>query len=432
VWTKYEGNPVLDVGAPGEWDSDYDWIMPGSLIKDGGIYNMWYSAFKLNTNSRDIGYATSSDGISWTKHNAAVLVSGYRPSVILENGTYKMWFTTSSISYAESADGISWTTQSIVLGGNARYPCVLKDGDTYKMWYTDITGINDIKYASSPDGTNWDTIDSPYFVGQGTLVLKDVDHYSMWFELDDAIHYATSSDGISWLQHGIALDFSLPVAWDDAWVGRPVVIDDDGSHKMWYAGSHETTLRQVGYATLSSDILCVPADAISQTCPNELDVGSGWLDYSILGMYTDVYEIDVASLRVLGVAAVSSSYEDVGTPEEPFVGKADENDCNDWLGDGVIDLTLQFKCREVVKAIERSRGSKVKDGDVVCLSLSGKLLDSTPITGEDYVVINKTGEKGKPDKPDKPDNPNKPPKKNASQEALSLSSGTSGVSTFQQ
>ena len=41
TWTKYEGNPVLDVGAPGEWDDTV--VFPGSVIIDNSTYKMWYS-----------------------------------------------------------------------------------------------------------------------------------------------------------------------------------------------------------------------------------------------------------------------------------------------------------------------------------------------------------------------------------------------------
>ncbi len=63
-WTKYPGNPVLDLGANGTWD-DFLVINP-MVILDGVDYKMWYAG-NDGTNWR-IGYATSSDGITWTKH----------------------------------------------------------------------------------------------------------------------------------------------------------------------------------------------------------------------------------------------------------------------------------------------------------------------------------------------------------------------------
>jgi len=62
---------------------------------------MWYGGY--NGTNYQIGYATSSDGISWTKYGANPVLrlssSGWDnayvrdPSVIKEtDGTYKMWY----------------------------------------------------------------------------------------------------------------------------------------------------------------------------------------------------------------------------------------------------------------------------------------------------------------------------------------------------
>jgi predicted GH43/DUF377 family glycosyl hydrolase len=65
-WTRL-GNPVLDPGSPGEWD-DIGVIMP-SVLFVGSTYHMWYTATDVAGDLKQIGYATSSDGITWTKYN---------------------------------------------------------------------------------------------------------------------------------------------------------------------------------------------------------------------------------------------------------------------------------------------------------------------------------------------------------------------------
>ena len=70
-WIKYEGNPVLDLGLPGSWDSQFN--ESPSVIYDGNIYHMWYSGAD-DFESSEIGYATSPDGINWERyHNNPVL-----------------------------------------------------------------------------------------------------------------------------------------------------------------------------------------------------------------------------------------------------------------------------------------------------------------------------------------------------------------------
>ncbi len=60
-WTRAnEGNPVMDIGAPGSIDSVQTDGM--TIVKTGDTFNMWYGAFNgLHT----IGTATSPDGIHW-------------------------------------------------------------------------------------------------------------------------------------------------------------------------------------------------------------------------------------------------------------------------------------------------------------------------------------------------------------------------------
>jgi hypothetical protein len=112
-WSKYAGNPVL-TGTAGEWDED-NTIWP-SVVKDGSAYKMWYYG-----GGGQIGLATSPDGVNWTKEAAnPVLTEGWdgagarAHTVLLEGGIYRMWLHSGTdnslgIGYAESTDGISWT-----------------------------------------------------------------------------------------------------------------------------------------------------------------------------------------------------------------------------------------------------------------------------------------------------------------------------------
>jgi hypothetical protein len=76
----------------------------------------------------------------------------------------------------------------------------------------------------------------------------------------------------------------------------------------------------------------------------------------------------------------------VGTPFEPYVGKMDCNyDCNDWDGDGIMDMTLKFDAQEIVAAL-----GDVTDGECHVLNLTGNFREEFyggPIVGEDVVLI---------------------------------------------
>ena len=61
------GSPVLTAGGSGAWDETR--IVSPSVIKDGATYKMWYTGRNVAGNNA-IGYATSGDGISWTKYGS--------------------------------------------------------------------------------------------------------------------------------------------------------------------------------------------------------------------------------------------------------------------------------------------------------------------------------------------------------------------------
>ncbi len=64
-WTKYPENPVMLAGSSGDWDKNQ--IMPSTVIYQDSIYQMWYWGGDFNVHKFQIGYASSPDGINWTK-----------------------------------------------------------------------------------------------------------------------------------------------------------------------------------------------------------------------------------------------------------------------------------------------------------------------------------------------------------------------------
>jgi predicted GH43/DUF377 family glycosyl hydrolase len=195
-WIKVDGSEtdqsVLDLGVG--FDS-LD-VFHCSVIKnETDDYEMWYTGADLdNGQVLEIGHASSSDGISWIKTpgnpvldftNGGTWDDGdvYLPCVIKEaTDDYRMWYTGDSIGirrigYANSTDGLTWTKNigwvfniSDQSGAfdreGVRASCVIKDGTTYKMWYTgeDISSpAAGIGYATSNDGITWTRTQIPEF-----------------------------------------------------------------------------------------------------------------------------------------------------------------------------------------------------------------------------------------------------------------------------
>ncbi len=117
----YQG-PILD-----RTKDEPHFVASCCVIEDGGVYKMWYLSCvdwqivnKKPTHFYHIKYAESKNGIDWNREgkvaidfaNAAEYAIS-RPCVIKEDGIYKMWFSARGdfykIYYAESKNGVDWT-----------------------------------------------------------------------------------------------------------------------------------------------------------------------------------------------------------------------------------------------------------------------------------------------------------------------------------
>jgi predicted GH43/DUF377 family glycosyl hydrolase len=224
-WVKHPGNPVLDRG-PADWEVSGE---QGPFVMfHEGLYKMWYEG--SDGNLRQLGYATSPDGLNWTKYAGnPVLKNGTNGfdqdvaghgSILFEDSTYKLWYHAigdqgAVIAYATSPDGINWTKEGPVLlpdplgwdDGGLWGPTVIKVVDDYWMWYSAGSSSYDtsIGFASSTDGTTWTRSADPVIsipgknIGDPTVLLEG-ETFKIWFHsfLEGIIYYAESDDGIDW------------------------------------------------------------------------------------------------------------------------------------------------------------------------------------------------------------------------------------------
>jgi len=121
-WQKYP-TFVLSPGPNGSWDSARVWL--GSVLWNGSIFFMWYQGSSaIAYPNGAIGLATSTDGITWVKYSGNPVLTPTTadqkgiatPFVVRLISTYSMWYAgrsaTDSITrilYATSPDGIRWT-----------------------------------------------------------------------------------------------------------------------------------------------------------------------------------------------------------------------------------------------------------------------------------------------------------------------------------
>jgi len=247
-WTKYdnlgsadcgqtEANDdgcVFNLGAGTDWDSSR--VYNPSVIKDGDTYKMWYGG-QVGSTAR-IGYATSTDGISWTRYAGNNCSGTTGNGCVFDKGATGSWDAT-------------W----------ADFPSVIKDGDTYKMWYTGSNGTNyRIGYATSTDGINWTKYDNLGSADCGQTEAND---------------------------NGCVFDKGGASTWDVNYVQHPSVFKDANIYHMIYAGTESGVAAQLGYATSTDGIswtrydntssaMCGKSEAYDNGCILGVPGGTMW------------------------------------------------------------------------------------------------------------------------------------------------------------
>ncbi len=172
TWTKSASNPVLTVGTAGTWDSIYAGMT--SVIKVDSTYRLWYRGGSAD--SGGIGYASSPDGMAWTKYGTVAVLPNlgydwdstpYHPSVIYDGKGFHMWYSGCAYSgspcqegYASSPDGAVWTRRQAVLpmgasgafdDESADHAAVLQVSSTLRMYYSGYhAGVYAIGLATAP------------------------------------------------------------------------------------------------------------------------------------------------------------------------------------------------------------------------------------------------------------------------------------------
>jgi hypothetical protein len=235
--------PALDIGSPGAFDENG--VLPLSIVAVGEALYLYYVGFQLGQKVRHYqfsGLAVSHDGgasfervsrVPVLDRTDAELLNRNSPFVLLENGTFRMWY----------AAGSDWTTV------NER-----------------LMPIYDLRYIESPDGVAWPDEGRRCF----ELAADDEDaHGKPWvFRADDGyrmlysirtrsrgyrLGYAASPDGIEWTRRDdeVGIDVS-PSGWDSQMIGYPAVFQHRGTTTLFYNGN-ELGRTGFGYAVLVQD-----------------------------------------------------------------------------------------------------------------------------------------------------------------------------------
>lgn len=177
TFSKVSPSPLLERDEVDPFLTASPWV-----LVENGIWRMWYvsgTRWELHEgrprHRYHIKYAESQDGLRWTRTGLVCIDyrdSGEyaiaRPCVIHDDGLYRMWYCTRGesyrLGYAESSDGLSWERKDDEAGLEPSatgwdsemiaYPCVFdREGIRHLLYNGNGYGATGFGYAvSGPDG----------------------------------------------------------------------------------------------------------------------------------------------------------------------------------------------------------------------------------------------------------------------------------------
>ena len=212
-----------------------------------GRYRIYYSLEpEVSGFNGQVYTSISSDGSNWTKEEGTRIEQATFPSVLkLPDGTFRMYYQNAeAIKSAVSPDGLVWNKESgtridtsnpagLTLT-NVGAPTVAKIGDKYVMVY--FGAINE-KYSAAG------------------LVPNNETHPLLW---------ATSSDGLTYEQKGIALDSRNNVF--KGWIDGPELVAWDTSENRLYFWGY----KGIYYSVFANDKFSQPQLTFSTATGNQV------------------------------------------------------------------------------------------------------------------------------------------------------------------
>ena len=199
----------------------------GAVLREGGRLRMWFASthFAGEDRTHALHETSSVDGVRWSPPSPRQLTHIYAPTIIKENGVYRMWYTDVSADpwrfrFADSRDGRRWRVrkQAVMVVDQAWethrlfYPTVVKADGLYVMWY----------------GSYWSGHPSKTAIGS-----------------------AVSVDGIAWRKNPnnpvLRPDPKRP--WESHYTTSQSVLRlEDGTWRIWYASRKAPPFRNKYYA----------------------------------------------------------------------------------------------------------------------------------------------------------------------------------------
>ena len=231
----YEMNPVFSGRGGEHWDAKIR--ERGWILREDDLYRMWYTGYQPN-GAMKLGYATSPDGLAWTRHPENPLYDKHWVEdmiVVKHDDVYYMFVEGDSpgsvqgvrIDLLTSADGVRWkrhgridirlTTGQPIPDVWAGTPTVwISEGVWYLLY--ELNNDETIWLAKSSDPRVWTNVqDEPVMrpgpdsydnkaIAVNQLITHKGRHYIYYHGLGDTdgnwtTNVATSTDLIHWKKY---------------------------------------------------------------------------------------------------------------------------------------------------------------------------------------------------------------------------------------
>ncbi len=259
--TPHPGNPVLSYGGGGSWDAGVLYL-PDVIIVDDLFYMFYSASADLRTMPIAIGYATSADGLNWTKYATGPVFSADESGfdahfvaegrVILQGATWVLYYNGREDPGPGPGAAIGRATASSPAGPWRRSPSPVLTAGLSGEWDSGFITPNSIIATDSGFVM--------YYSGGSAYPFPPSGHAM--------VGMATSADGISWTKYDDPATTNGPYAGSDpvlalgspgsydsglAWEAD-VLKTDDGWEMFYTSDSDDWSGETLSYATSADGI----------------------------------------------------------------------------------------------------------------------------------------------------------------------------------
>lgn len=224
---SYPKNPVFTAGGPGAWDAalrERGWI-----LREGETYHLWYTGYDgTREGKKMLGYATSPDGLRWTRHPDNPIYSDHwvEDMMVVRRGDTYYMFAEGLHDQAQlltSTDRVHWKRQwtldvrlkngEPIPPGPFGTPTAWFENETWYLFYE--RGDQAVWLATSKDMKVWTNVqDEP-------VLKRDAPYDRVMIALNQIIRHG---DRYYALFHGSATE-ERPRIWN-----TDIAVSDDLIH----------------------------------------------------------------------------------------------------------------------------------------------------------------------------------------------------------